>query len=742
MVDNLIEDGPRNGLEPSATTASSVSDFLGYGSYSGADIKVIVHYPPSILINSLEEKRRKELSSQLPALVEEFNTISVTGSPREVQDIREQIEALNAELESVDVSIEEIQNLPTSKVLGEIQTISWSTHREKAPVRTLGSVYPRAYTRGPRCIPETEKVYIKYKGYISIKEVVLGDMIHSEGKKFHKVMGCTNEGIKECYDLKLNNGFKLRASFDHPIMTDRGWIEMQYLKKTDKVFVSSLVPSHNKDLDESENIIKMIAFLIGDGSTHNYEDPDKKKMNYRIGLSISCQEDFIKRETEECLETLNIGFNDNKDPNGESINRIINVCEIGYGQTDWKQRRYNLLHKKLLEYDLYNRYSHQKIIPYEFMDSLSKSQLRIFLRRLFSTDGCYSISKDKKHIEFQYSSTSEELIDQIRLLLNKFGLSSIKNLDKKVGDIGGRKEIVSKHNSFKLIVSDALELVRFVKRVGIFGKDKKILPHLDLLKSRIKYHFVNCSHDEYLNQIKQACIKTSTPIKQFDRKFGIYNKHLKLTPRRLLAISKELKIKEFDSFVNKKILDLIDLQNDFILLSVKEIAKTYSLPVYDIEVKDKHSFICNHIKVHNTIAGSMVFTLFHEHVLHEVLNLNLGIYNTGTSDHDPYLNTTNLPDQLPPLDISLVFANEYGAISHMGLWGLEFVQEGATFSIQDIFSESIVQYVARDMDPMRVASLRKLDGQGVTDAWTDSASGLTRRKKEENAHLKKRNPFL
>ena len=36
--------------------------------------------------------------------------------------------------------------------LGNIQTISYSVHREKFPVRCLGKVYPKAYTRGPRTI--------------------------------------------------------------------------------------------------------------------------------------------------------------------------------------------------------------------------------------------------------------------------------------------------------------------------------------------------------------------------------------------------------------------------------------------------------------------------------------------------------------------------------------------------------------------------------------------------------------
>ena len=143
-----------------------------------------------------------------------------------------------------------------------------------------------------------------------------------------------------------------------------------------------------------------------------------------------------------------------------------------------------------------------------------------------------------------------------------------------------------------------------------------------------------------------------------------------------------------------------------------------------------------------TIGGSMVFTVFHQHVLHEILDLNLKFYNTGTSDHDRYKYTSNLPDQLPPLDISLIFANEYGSISHMGLYGVEFVQEGTTFSIEDIFSENVVQYVARDMDPMRLVGKREVDGQGVTDEWSTTASSLSNNKLYQNNYLFRRYQFI
>jgi hypothetical protein len=144
-----------------------------------------------------------------------------------------------------------------------------------------------------------------------------------------------------------------------------------------------------------------------------------------------------------------------------------------------------------------------------------------------------------------------------------------------------------------------------------------------------------------------------------------------------------------------------------------------------------------------TISGTMIFTIFYEHVFHELMRANLRYYNTGTSDFDRHLYTTMLPDQLPPIDISLIFANEYGAVSHMGIFGVEFFQEGGTFSIEDIYSEATVQYVARDLDPMRTVDRREIDSHGVTDTWTNTASDiLTEEQLGRSGTVLRRNPFI
>jgi len=54
-------------------------------------------------------------------------------------------------------------------------------------------------------------------------------------------------------------------------------------------------------------------------------------------------------------------------------------------------------------------------------------------------------------------------------------------------------------------------------------------------------------------------------------------------------------------------------------------------------------------------------------------------------------------DQIPPFDVTLAAANEYGALAVMRIFGVELLNEGYGVSIDDIVSEQQHTYVARQI---------------------------------------------
>lgn len=118
-----------------------------------------------------------------------------------------------------------------------------------------------------------------------------------------------------------------------------------------------------------------------------------------------------------------------------------------------------------------------------------------------------------------------------------------------------------------------------------------------------------------------------------------------------------------------------------------------------------------------TIAGSMVFTVFDRHVLFDFMRKTPG--DRAVSASTP-LQTADMSyvmvDQLPPFDVVIQFANEYGFISEMAIFGIEISAEGQVMSIEDLITENTVQYTASHISIMRPGGYQEITKEIVAGA--------------------------
>jgi hypothetical protein len=136
------------------------------------------------------------------------------------------------------------------------------------------------------------------------------------------------------------------------------------------------------------------------------------------------------------------------------------------------------------------------------------------------------------------------------------------------------------------------------------------------------------------------------------------------------------------------------------------------------------SYVKGYTRGPRTIAGSMIFTMFSEHALAQLIRAMSGegsIYG----ERDTELKTL-IADQLPPIDLTIVIANEYGQLSQMGIYGVEFVNDGMTMSIEDILTEEVCQFMARDCDVLTKKGYIQLSkyqrGMHYNDPWEKPAT--------------------
>ena len=103
-----------------------------------------------------------------------------------------------------------------------------------------------------------------------------------------------------------------------------------------------------------------------------------------------------------------------------------------------------------------------------------------------------------------------------------------------------------------------------------------------------------------------------------------------------------------------------------------------------------HSAPISFSKGSRMIGGSMIFTVFNNYCFYRLRHFQRAIENT----------LYPVADMLPPIDIVLTFASEYGVFSKLKIYGATFVDEGGTMSIDDMISESTFTYMARGIQPL------------------------------------------
>jgi hypothetical protein len=96
-----------------------------------------------------------------------------------------------------------------------------------------------------------------------------------------------------------------------------------------------------------------------------------------------------------------------------------------------------------------------------------------------------------------------------------------------------------------------------------------------------------------------------------------------------------------------------------------------------------------------TIAGTMVLTQYTVDALYNFL------MSQQLMAHDLSKDTQYVKDdQLPPFNMTLLFADEYGNTSYRRVLAVDFVTDGVVYSTNDMMSEQTISYMASDFTPL------------------------------------------
>jgi ribonucleoside-diphosphate reductase alpha chain len=313
------------------------------------------------------------------------------------------------------------------------------------------------------CITGDTLLYTSH-GLIPMKELYEGDL--PEGIKVvtdGRIGGSHLEipsrffksGVKKVYRLVTREGYTLKLTSDHKVMTAEGWVEAGKLKKGQKIHILNRGGCFGNVGTYSEGVV--LGWLIGEGTIKKDKVvlPFFGKEKHDIAPIVlkhanAVADGYSKTRREYELSVIPV---EGRDEVRIQSQRFLALAEE-FGLTDKKHQITDMMFRGTREFNVG------------------------LLSALFTADGSVQGTSGKNGISIRLAQSNEELLRQVQMMLLNFGIASkiYKRRDEHVKPMpdgkGGMKKYRCK-TQFELIISRD-NLGRFGDEIGFLHSGKTV----------------------------------------------------------------------------------------------------------------------------------------------------------------------------------------------------------------------------------------------------------------------------
>jgi intein/homing endonuclease len=261
------------------------------------------------------------------------------------------------------------------------------------------------------------------------------------------------QGVREVYQIQTTTGHEIEVTDNHPMLTDKGWVELKSLKPKDKIAVAACQPFFGSSTEITEDEASLLGYLsseccdsvgayiattLKDGEVFdNFKD---KLKSTSTDLKIEAAANYNLKSIDErkysyVATTKAVSTKSN----------VVNVATI------------------LKNNGLHNKTGMQKFVPAKIFLA-PKAVVAAYLRCLFSCDGSLTASKSSRYtskIEASFSSLT--LIKQVQHLLSRFGIFA-----------GFQSKIMNGKPEHILSVTKNCHVKRFINEIGFIGQNDTV----------------------------------------------------------------------------------------------------------------------------------------------------------------------------------------------------------------------------------------------------------------------------
>ncbi len=413
-------------------------------------------------------------------------------------------------------------------------------------------------------------------------------------------------GIKPIWKIQTQSGRTIKATANHQFLTIHGWKRLDELAIDDRLAVPRKNPAPNLEQSMSDDKLALLGHLIGDGCTlprhsiqYTTREPDLAQIVANLATKIFGDRIVprVQQERDWYQVYLSAGF--------RLTHNVRNPI------SEWLE---NL--------SVFGLRSHEKFVP-DRVFSQPQAAISLFLRHLWSTDGCIYINEDYWNSKetnrniypaIYYSSSSYRLAANVQSLLLRLEINATLRTVPQTNK--GRDQ-------YHVSVSGKHDMVRFIALIGAVGeyKQRSLSQISDYLSNKTAITNRDIiPHDFWRMYAVPAMKVAGLTTREFQLQLGnsycgtsLYKHNVsRERASKIATITKSIEINNLansDIYWDKIVSIIPDGESD----------------VYDLTVPHFHNFIANNIIAHNSIEqdADLIMMLYRD-----------AYYNPDTPDRD------------------------------------------------------------------------------------------------------------
>ncbi len=389
-------------------------------------------------------------------------------------------------------------------------------------------------------------------------------------------------GIKPVYKMKTRLGRTIRATGNHKFLTIHGWKRLDELTKDERVALPRRLSGPTQSTMSNDELA-LLGHLIGDGCTlpthaMQYTTNDPTLAEVVADLAIKVFGDTIVPRIQKERDWYQVYLPPSYKLTHNTHNPIVN----------W-----------LGDLGVFGLRSYEKYVPDKVFAQPAES-IALFLRHLWSTDGCIHLSHGKKHYAgIYYASSSNRLAQNVQSLLLRLGINATLSRHAQTGK--GRDQ-------YHVTVSGKSEIEQFLHLVGGLGQNKTmhhstIVEHLSLRTANTNRDIV--PHEVWRLLAVPAMQAAGLAGRKMQASLGnaycgtsLYKQNL--SRERALRLAQVVTSTQLTALAHS------DVYWDKII----SIEPDGEENVYDLTVNERHNFVANNIISHNSIEQDSDIVMF------------------------------------------------------------------------------------------------------------------------------------